>query len=122
MSIPVTVVGAFVGPTILLAGLCHAGLGTLFFLSRRWLLEGKRWVKWVLIAVSVFGITALPVALLQKDGLTDQGDFLVFPSIISVLGALMLFLAARIKSEHAAPGSDLNGARIARKAGAENNL
>jgi hypothetical protein len=98
MAAPLVVVGSFVGPTILIAAIVHIGLASSFFLARRWLLAGRRRAILILVVLSVFGLAALPIALLQNSYSGERrGELMVFPLVISVLAAVILLLVAGIK-------------------------
>jgi hypothetical protein len=112
MAIPLVLVGSFVGPIILIAAIVHAGLSASFFLVWRWLLAGSRRAILVLVALSMLGLAALPIALVQDAYSAEPlGGPMVFPLVISVLAAVILFLVAigRFRTEDGqTSGADLD--------------
>jgi hypothetical protein len=98
MAAPLFLVGLFVGPIIFIAAIIHAGLSASFFLVWRSLLAGSRRAILVLVALSMFGLAALPIALVQNAYSGEpSGGLMVFPLVISVLAAVILLLVATVR-------------------------
>jgi hypothetical protein len=92
MAGPICLVGAFVGPPLIVAGAVHVVLALVFFFSRRGLSKRSFWVKWVLAVTSILGMIVLPASVIQSSIRKDSagGGSLVFPSIIAAMGVLLL--------------------------------
>jgi hypothetical protein len=93
MTLPLFVVGMFVGPVILCAAVVHALLSAGLICTRRALLQGKRWARWALVLLSIAGVMALPAMWIElPEGERRLGSHLTFPSIISLVGLTVLIL------------------------------
>jgi hypothetical protein len=93
ISMPLLLVGSFVGPTILAGGLVHATLFFILLLARRAIDRQMHWPKRALIVLSLLGAIALPVAIGQGAWTSaESGADLLFPLIISLMSAALFVL------------------------------
>jgi hypothetical protein len=67
MSVPICVVGSFVGPQILIPGIVHAVLAFVLYYSWKGLLHQRRWARWLLVVLSALGALALLIAIGQSS-------------------------------------------------------
>src|SRR4051794_5124194 len=82
VSIPICLVGSFVGPHILIPGIVHAVLASVLFYSWNGPLHQRRWARRLLIVLSAVGALALLVAIGQSS-IAQTSD----------VGAAIFFLA-----------------------------
>lgn len=94
MSIPLIAIGLFAGPHIVIAGLIHAGLALVFFILRGGVRRRRSKVRrWAMI-VGAIGTLALPIALWQVLQGAFETSELVFPALLSFLGAALVYAAS----------------------------
>lgn len=74
-SVPLLIVGAFTGPTVLAGGLIHLVLALMLFLIRGGLHQGKPWARWSLVLLSALGVTMLPIAITQESIKMSKDNF-----------------------------------------------
>lgn len=95
MSVPLCLLGSFVGPEILIAGVMHAAIAPVLFYSRKGLLEGRQRATLLLVFLSAFGGLALLVAIVQgwRAGIIDVPGMIFWLAVSLYLSAIAWMLS-----------------------------
>jgi len=89
-SVPLCLVGSFVGPHILIPGVVHALVGVALLVGCRGILSRQRWARWLMVLVSGFIVVSVPIWIvrdsLQAASIPDGAlFFLMFPVLFALL-------------------------------------
>jgi hypothetical protein len=101
VSVPICLVGSFVGPHILIPGIVHAILGGILLVACIGLWYRQCWARWLLILLSLVVALAIPIALVRELALTasipESGAFffLAIAALFALVALNLLTSAAR---------------------------
>ena len=87
-SVPLCLIGSFVGPQILIPGVLHAVLGAVLLVGCQGILSQQRWARWLMVLVSGLVVFAVPIWIardsLQAGSVPDGALFSRLPGFICV--------------------------------------
>ena len=100
-SVPLCLIGSFVGPQILIPGVLHAVLGAVLLVGCQGILSQQRWARWLMVLVSGLIVFAVPIWIARDSlqaGSVPAGAlfFLGFPFLFALLAFNLISPSASV--------------------------